>query len=101
MFSTSIFLYILGLLLSTVTAFFKFPFLKAVMEPSRAPLAELPAAGGGAGAATAGGGGGGDDGRLVGGGGGGEAVLGVGGGAGAGGLDGVLVVSSVEGVGVG
>ena len=95
--------------MSTVTVFFSFPFLKAVMEPSKAPLFESPAGGAGAGA----GGGGGELGRVGGGGGGGELVAAGGGGgaagdcAGGGGGGGdlvevwsVFVVVEVEGLGL-
>ena len=60
-----------GLLLSTVTAFFKFPFLNDVIDPSKAPLAVLLEGGGGAEEVAGGGGGGGLDARIGGGGGGG------------------------------
>ena len=58
--------HILGLLLSTVTVFLRLFFLKAVMEPSRAPRALSPpplaaTGAGGGGAGVEGGGGGGGD----------------------------------------
>ena len=89
---------ILGALLSTVVVFFKPPFLKPLIDPSRAPLAAdagggaLEEGGGGGGGADAGGGGGGGDGPLEGGGGGGGAVgEGAARGAGAGVVEGGVV----------
>ena len=85
-----------------MTAFFKFPFLNDVIDPSKAPLAVLAEGGGGAEEAAEGGGGGGLDARIGGGGGGGTGELAAGGGGGGpgrgGDVDGVLIVTSLFGV---